>query len=421
MRCFVVCVFCLLAAGAALADTVILKDGGNVVGKVTVTATDVVIEIRPGMTVAFPKEKVKEIVFEKTPREEFEARFAAIQSFDAPAFYSLGMWAKEQGLKEEAKRCFAKVVELQPDHTGARKELGYVRHEGEWLLYDEAMKAKGLMKYRNRWVTPEEKEKLEKEDKIDELKKEIRHLVTLMSGTDKGAAQNAADKYSQIKDPLAVPGLEAGATHRKAVIRFLTVKVYANFGPDLVTEPLVRLAVADSDERVRIEAVRVLREMKSKTAYIGILKSFYYNRDGDVRIYAMEALGGLKDKNSVGPLIESIAYEVRRVASIPTGSPDTFIGTQSRKVIGYRRITDIYGRVVEVPIIGNVSSGYGGGGTVQKVINDVIFNLGARLALKSITGQDFNYDKKEWREWWKENKDKYDPFMEKKKKEDSEE
>jgi hypothetical protein len=420
MRLSVVIVFCLLAAGLAFADTVVLKDGGKVVGKVTVTRTEVVVNIRPGMTVSFPKDQVKQIVFEKTPREEFEERFKKLAADETAGFYSLGLWAKEEGLKEEAKQCFEKVVELEPDHTGARKELGHVRHEGKWLPYEEAMKVRGLVKHRGRWVTPEAKEKLEKAEQAAKIKKEVHRLISLISGTDRARAERVLEKYLKVKDPLAVPALEKGAKHHKAYMRFLTVKVYGNFKPELVTKPLVKLAVSDKDERVRAEAVNVLREIKSPTAYVGMLKNFYYSPNGDVRLQAMDALGALKDKNSVAPLIESVAYEVRRVVSIPTGTPDTFVGTQSRKVIGYRKIIDSFGRVVDVPIIGNVTSGYGSGGTTRKLVHDIIFNLGARLALKEITGQDFNYDKKEWREWWKKNKDKFGPFMElKKKKEES--
>ncbi len=420
MRSLLVLPLCLLLAAPVLADTVVMKDGGKIVGKVTVTRTDVVVDIRPGMRVAFPKEQVKQIIFEDTPREVFQQKFAALGDKDAPGFYSLGMWAKNKGLKEEAKLCFEKVIGIEPDHTAARKELGYVRHEGKWLPYDEAMKAKGLIEYDGRWVTPEQKEKLEKRDKIEALKKQVKRLLNRLASTDKKVVDKAVEEYMKIRDPLAVPALDEGAKHRKGFIRFLTVNLYAEFAPELVTDSLVSRAVADSDERIRTKAVEVLRKIKSKTAYIGVLKNFYYNPNGDVRLWAMEALGALKDKNSIEPLIESVAYNVRRVVTIPDSTPDTFIGTQARKVIGVRRMADAFGRVVEVPIIGDVTSGFGGGAK-QAVVDDVIFNLGARLALRAITDQDHNYDKNAWRKWWKENKDKYGPFMEKKKKDDDDE
>ena len=420
MRFMLIFTLCLLFAAPVLADTVVLKDGGRVVGKVTVTKFDVVVDIRPGMRVSFPKDQVKQIIFEDTPREVFRQKLAKLDPKDAAGHYSLGMWAKENGLKEEAKLCFEKAIGIEPDHTAARKELGHVRHEGKWLPYDEAMKARGLIEYDGRWVTPEQKEKLEKKDKIDALKKNIKKLINRMASTDKTVVDKAVEEFMKIRDPLAVPALDEAAKHRKGFIRFLTVKLYGEFDPGLVSDQLVTRAVADSDERIRKQAVEVLRKIKSKTAYIGMLKNFYYNRSGDVRLWAMEALGALKDKNSIAPLIESVAYNVRRVVTIPDATPDTFIGTQARKVIGVRRVADAFGRVVEVPIIGDVTAGFGGGAK-QAVVDDVIFNLGARLALREITGQDHNYDKNAWRKWWKENKDKYGPFMDRKKKDDEDE
>lgn len=418
MRLSVVVAFCLLTVSAAIADTVVLKEGGRVSGHVRVSRTEVVVRIRPGMEVSFPKEQVKEIIFEKTAHEKFKRRIEKLAPGDAAGLYSLGLWAKAKGLKEEAARCFREVVELEPDHAGARKELGYMRHEGKWMLLEEAMRKKGLVNYKGRWVTPEEKEQLEKEGRTREVRKHVRHLITLLATGDRAAAQRAAQKYALIDDPAAVPVLAHGARHHKGQIRLLTVRTYGNFEPRLVTEPLVERAVADPRERIRAEAVKVLRKIKSRTAYIKILKDFYYNPDGDLRLLSMEALGALKDRNSVAPLIESVAYEARRVVRVSAGAPDTFVGTQSRKVIGYRRVADSFGRVVDVPIIGTVTSGFGSSGTVTKVVDDVIFNLGARLALKAITGQDFNYAKNEWRQWWKENKKNFGPFMELVKKEE---
>ena len=112
MRLSIAILTCIVLAGSVFADTVILKDGGKVVGKVKLTRTEVEVEIRPGMKVAFPKDKVKQIIFEKTPLQEFEERFGKLQDNDAAGFYNLGLWAKEKGLKLEAQKCFEKTIQI---------------------------------------------------------------------------------------------------------------------------------------------------------------------------------------------------------------------------------------------------------------------------------------------------------------------
>ncbi len=412
MKLFYVAIAVLvLLPCVALADKVILKDGGEVIGKVVVTETEVEVTVREGMKVSIPKDQVKEIIFEKTPVEEFEERLAKIDAEDAAGFYELGLWAREQGLKEEARRTFEKVIKLAPDHAGARKELGYIRHEGEWVLYEEAMKDKGLVRYKGRWVTPEKKKELEEEAAAAKLQKRVRWLITLLASESQDKVAKAAEEYSKIDSPHALPALKKGARHRKAFIRMLTIHVYGNFDSELVTKPLIGRALHDGDKEVRAEAVKVLLEIKSQTAYITLLDNFFYSKDGDVRVRAMDALGGLKDKNSVEPLIEAVSFTIKRVASVPVGAPNTYIGTQSRRVVGYSHLIDSHGRTVSVPVLGGLSTGIGPGRSGE-VVDDVIFNLGARLALREMTGHDFNYEKQEWREWFAENKDKFGPYME---------
>ena len=118
------------------------------------------------------------------------------------------------------------------------------------------------------------------------------------------------------------------------------------------------------------------------------------------------------------PSLKSVIDQLKADDAGPTPGSDpvfreNYQGWSERWM--FKKILDVYGRAVDVPIIGNVTSGFGSGGTTEKLINDVIFNLGARLALQQITGQDFNYDKPGWRSWWKDNKDKFDPWMDEKK------
>jgi hypothetical protein len=416
MKRFLASVFALvfLISAAALADTVHLKDGGTISGKVEEKAGEVIITIRPGMTVSVKKDEVKKIVREETIQETYQKRLAQLKQNDAEEYYQLALWCKENGLRDERFFCLKKAIEIYPDHTGARKELGYVRYGDSWILQDELMATlKGLVKYKGRWMTPQEKKETEDEETRKEWRNKIRALILVITGKDDQTAKKAQEEFMAIRDPLAFDALEKALTHHSDYIRYKTAELLAAFPPDKVTTPLVERALTDSNKSIRAEAAKSLRNAQCATAYIHLLKAFFFHSSSTVRNNAVDALSLLKDKNSVAPLIESVAYEVRRVAEIPDSAPEIFLGSVTWKVVGYVEVTDAHGRKVSVPIIAKIVSGWSSGTT--QVIEDVVFNLGAREILKALTDQDFNYSKPEWRNWWTKNKDKFDDWLNPKK------
>jgi len=68
------------------------------------------------------------------------------------------------------------VNALDPDHEGARKLLGYEKVHGKWMTADEAMEAKGLIKYDGRWLPREMVERMQLDDK--QIKLELERLAT---------------------------------------------------------------------------------------------------------------------------------------------------------------------------------------------------------------------------------------------------
>ncbi|MFH1422062.1 MAG: hypothetical protein ABIH42_05050, partial [Planctomycetota bacterium] len=256
--------------------------------------------------------------------------------------------------------------------------------------------------------------KVEKEDTRREWHKKIQQLTDIIIGIDEKSAKEAESEFMSIRDTLAFDAIEKIVTHRSDYIRYITVQLLANFKPDNITKILVERTLVDSCKAVRTESVKSLRAAECETAYTYLLKAFFYNTSSNVRNNAVDALCILKDKNSIAPLIEVIAYEPRMVVSAPNLAPDFFFGNISRKVIGYKIIVDSFGRKFEVPEIGTVLSSWSSG-PPKRLVDNVIFNLGAREILKSLISQDFNYNKPEWRNWWKENESKFDRWLESKK------
>ncbi len=159
-----------ILALSASADVVVLKDGRRIEGTV-VRDDQVKVVVNTGLAeLEFERALVVRIERGKTARAEFAAREAKARTADE--FFALGNWAQGNGLESLAKKAWKRALELDGDHAGARAALGFVRHEGEWLTTgardervqaarEAALRAQGLVQAGDRWVTPQDKEKLD--------------------------------------------------------------------------------------------------------------------------------------------------------------------------------------------------------------------------------------------------------------------
>jgi hypothetical protein len=164
-----------VSARGARADIVHLDDGRRIEGKlIEESAERVRIDTRAGIQ-EFARAQVKSIERVKTPWEEYRERALLLSPKDAEGRYRLGLWCRERNLVPEALAEFRRAVEANPDHAGARKELGFVKTAKGWVQASEAPKPEdsprsdeadlaaddrgpiaGFVKVDNRWLTPED-------------------------------------------------------------------------------------------------------------------------------------------------------------------------------------------------------------------------------------------------------------------------
>ncbi|MEQ1917916.1 MAG: hypothetical protein ABL955_01845 [Elusimicrobiota bacterium] len=100
---------------------------------------------------------------------EFNARKAKLSAKDAAGHWRLVQWARSKGLESSAAAEAEIVIALEPTHAGAHGLLGHELYEGKWLPRDEALKAKGYIEYRGRWVSSEEYTKLDEVQRREEM------------------------------------------------------------------------------------------------------------------------------------------------------------------------------------------------------------------------------------------------------------
>ena len=131
---------------------------------------------------------------------EKEAKKAFLEAFrlqkmqlqrspSAEGWYKLGLWCLKKGLRKQGKEAFQKAIQLNPDHPGARKALGYVRYQGKWIpeweyekRREEELRLKGYVKYKGKWYHYKALEvllrtsQMESVELVEKLKRRVEEL-----------------------------------------------------------------------------------------------------------------------------------------------------------------------------------------------------------------------------------------------------
>jgi len=154
----------LILPATLFADTVTLANGNTLEGVVRYEGNKVIIEMAGGVVV-LDKSKVIQVEEKRTPLHEFNDKYAALKlnkEATAAEFVALARFAEDNGIKRHSDDLYKKALSLETSNETARKALGYVKQDGEWMTKDDAARARGLVQHEGKWVTPEAKTDIEK-------------------------------------------------------------------------------------------------------------------------------------------------------------------------------------------------------------------------------------------------------------------
>ena len=149
----------LAALLPAAADEVRLVRGGRIEGRIVDEGERVLVETRVGR-VSVPRAEVASVTRVPGDLDVYEERRSKIADDDTAGLFRLAEWCSERGLGRQVRELCERVVEIDPDHEGARRRLGFRRFQGRWLTGDEFWAAQGYVRWQGRWVTPAEAELL---------------------------------------------------------------------------------------------------------------------------------------------------------------------------------------------------------------------------------------------------------------------
>lgn len=322
--------FCLSALARALADEVVLTDGRIVEGKVEDLGSEVRIT-KGKNAITFPKSMVKEIRYKPTKEEEYAERVKRIDAKDPEAQFDLGRWCADNGLKEQAADRFRKTIEIQPDHEGAHLALGHRKLEGRWLSEDEFNAAKGLVKYKGEWVTPQEKELSEEIEKAKEAERDILRQVRKAMGD---LASNSEKRQVEAESVLGGIGWEyklkifisSCSSYSTRVRRYVAAQL--GLAKDKSAIPaLGHVWLYDIDEAARKNAEASIGKLGETEQVFNILLKGIFSDRRDVSMRSVAGLADHKDPRSIPYLVDLLQAVLEDLGDVtPTeGSKDVRI------------------------------------------------------------------------------------------------
>jgi len=396
----------------ACADLVTLRGGGEIRGELLgdgkAKTGGGVISIRSmsGATVVVIPDEVKGVARRRMIVEEYETRRRAIPD-TLEAHWELAEWCRQKSLAKEREAHLRRVVEFDEGHVAAHRALGHIRHQGKWMTQDQVMTSRGYVKYKGRYVLPQELELIQQEVQVTEAEKGWFRRVRLWHGWlegERGERQSEGLALLQgIKEPDAVPAL--AKAFRAVPIeeqRLLYVSIISRIDGEKPLQPLILQSLWDESDAVREASIRGVRNKdvdKALPAYLRALRNglnLIVNRAG-------AALGELGRDAAVPHLIDALVTRHSYTMLVPDQAPgirtDGAITDATQPVlppsvelmmaagqlpygVQVQQWSPTPGRMKEIPV-------------EKDEENPAVLN-----ALTLLTGQNLGYDEPAWRKWY---------------------
>lgn len=381
----------LAAVLLALADEVELTSGKVVEGRVEDLGDSIKV-LRSGGSVTYPKSMVAKITKKKTVEELYEDQSKALRLDDVAGRLRLARWCLEKKIAKEAAAEFKKVVVLEPENEEARLGAGYRRFNDKWMTEDEIAQAKGLVRHKGRWLTPEERDlevALEEQKELEKaLLREVQVQLEKLRSSDEKKRQDAVAALAKIEDKLKVKAYLAAITSSSKEVRRHVFEELGRMKEPLAVRPLVRRALWDDDEALRDLAFKTLlaiRHPDTAACYVPFLEE----QSVSARTRCADQMASFPDLRVVPALLEALENAIASAKAAEQYGQE-MTATVNRELILQN------GQRVTLPRVVRIKPDFSD--------KQLIAKLGVERAtivstLEKITGQPLGEDVARWRAW----------------------
>lgn len=382
-----------LLAAPALADEVELKNGNVLLGRVTDLGDSIRLE-RKGGSIVIPKSEIRAIRRGKLPEEIYQERLSTLADDDLEGHLSLARWCREQKLDDEAAGEFRRVLSIDPDQPEARISLGYRKVNGKWMTFGEIQEAKGLVKFRGKWILPAERDlqlALEKQKALEkELNKEVRKWLGRVAFHSEKVRSEAIERLATIDDEFKskhyVKALNA--TNREK--RSFVIGELGRMKELSAAKGLARRVVWDKYPELRSAALDALLATGHADSAL-FLAAWLKEDSARPRIRAEEALGQFTDSRPLPALLTLLSRVTKTLRWL-----DQYRDMISKTLRGTLLLRD--GRRIRIPpdlLLSLEGFGPRDRETLLRERDTLV------ATLRAITGQDFGENVAEWNKWYR--------------------
>ena len=378
----------ILGGGGAVvdivrADVIELATGGQLQGKIVKSEAEdkssFVIELADGGQLTIARSQVAR-VDTATEAEAEHQRLVRSAPDTVESHWKLAEWCRQHKLKAEYQRHLERVIELNPNHVEARTALGFRENDGQWMDRNDVMASRGLVMYEGRYVTPQhiqilEQQKQNRTTQADWSNK-IEQLRRALTGRRPERAAQAEAEIRAINDPEAADAVVAALRRENDYqLRKMWIEVASHLNHRAAVDALVDLSLTDPDDDIR----HLCLDYLVKSGRPGLAKPYMLalnNKDNEMINRAAVALGQIRDRDSMGPLIDALI--TKHKVSVGSGNPDQHAYSFSQ----------------------DGGSAFSFGGSGPKIETQSVRNRDVLDALTAMSnGANFQYDQDQWRGW----------------------
>jgi hypothetical protein len=162
--------------------------------------------------------------------------------------FKLANWCQQKGLAEQERTHLTKVLDLEPMHAEARSRLGFTLVDGQWLSREEIQGAK-------------------QHDKLTAVamgrySKPLESIAASLASNDEKVRAAAKTRLMEIKDPAAMPIMEAALSNGTDSAGLALVDALSAMNVPEASIALSRIAVNTPSRDIRDAAVEKLKSTK---------------------------------------------------------------------------------------------------------------------------------------------------------------